>query len=135
MNDTELQARVREALERTDVMALSTIDEDGGPWISPVQYQSDSQLNLYFASMADARHVRNIQRDARVAVAIYNMPGPPGGNLGLQLRGHAVAMPPGSSRDGWQQFKIEPGEAWCFDSRVDRHRYRVEVPSLDQDAG
>jgi hypothetical protein len=35
MNDTELQARVREALERTDIMALSTIDEDGGPWTSP----------------------------------------------------------------------------------------------------
>jgi general stress protein 26 len=69
MNDTDLQTRVREALERTDIMALSTIDHDGGPWTSPVQYQSDSQLNLYFASMPDARHVRNIQRDARVAVA------------------------------------------------------------------
>jgi len=57
MNDAELRARVREALERTDIMALSTIDEDGGPWTSPVQYQWDSQLNLYFASMSDARHV------------------------------------------------------------------------------
>jgi Pyridoxamine 5'-phosphate oxidase len=76
MNDTDLQARVREALERTDVMALSTIDDDGGPWTSPVQYQWNSQLNLYFASMPDARHVRNIQHDTRVAVAIYNMPGP-----------------------------------------------------------
>jgi general stress protein 26 len=133
MNNTELDARVREALERTDVMALSTIDEDGGPWTSPVQYQSDSQLNLYFASMPDARHVGNIQRDARVAVAIYNMPGPPGGNLGLQIRGLA-ALETGSRHDGWQQFKIEPTEAWCFDSRVDRRRHRVDVPSLDQDA-
>jgi hypothetical protein len=135
MSNTDLQARVREALERTDVMALSTVDDDGGPWTSPVQYQSDSQLNLYFTSMPDARHVRNIQRDARVAVAISNMPGPPGGNLGLQIRGHAVAMAPGSGRDGWQRFTIEPAEAWCFDSRVDRQRHRVEVPSLDQDAG
>jgi hypothetical protein len=47
MNDTDLQTRVREALKRTDIMALSTIDQDGGPWTSPVQYQSDSQLNLY----------------------------------------------------------------------------------------
>jgi Pyridoxamine 5'-phosphate oxidase len=135
MNDIDLQARVREALERTDVMALSTIDDDGGPWTSRGQYQSDSQLNLYFASMPDARHVANIQRDARVAVAIYNMPGPPGGNLGLQIRGHAVAMPPDIGRDGWQQFKIEPAEAWCFDSRIDRQRHRVDIPSLEQDAG
>jgi general stress protein 26 len=134
MNDTELQARVRQALERTDVMALSTIDEDGGPWTSPVQYQWDSQLNLYFASMPDARHVRNIQRDARVAVAIYNMPGPPGGNLGLQIRG-AAALETGSTHDGWQRFKIEPTEAWCFDSRVDRHRHRVDISGVDHDAG
>lgn len=90
MDDTQVPARVREALERTAVMALSTIDEDGGPWTSPVQYQADSQLNLYFASMPYARHVRNIQRDPRVAVAIYHMPGPPGGNLGLQIRGSAA---------------------------------------------
>jgi general stress protein 26 len=135
MNDTDLQARVREALERTDIMALSTIDEDGGPWTSPVQYQRDSQLNLYFASMPDARHVRNIQRDVRVAVAIYNMPGPPGGNLGLQIRGLAAALAPGRGHDDWQQFKIQPTEVWCFDSRVDRHRHHVDVSGLDQDAG
>ncbi len=134
MNNTELQARVREALEHTDVMALSTIDKDGGPWTSPVQYQWDSQLNLYFASMPDARHVRNIQRDARVAVAIYNMPGPPGGNLGLQIRGAAV-LAPDSRHDGWQQFMIEPTEVWCFDSRVDRQRHRIDLSGLDQDAG
>jgi pyridoxamine 5'-phosphate oxidase-like protein len=135
MNNAELQARVREALQRTDIMALSSIDDDGGPWTSPVQYQSDSQLNLYFASMPDARHVHNIHRDARVAVAIYSVPGPPGGNLGLQVRGAAAALAPGSGHDGWQRFKIEPTEVWCFDSRVDRHRHRVEVSSLDQDAG
>jgi general stress protein 26 len=134
MNNTDLQARVRQALERTDVMALSTIDEDGGPWTSPVQYQWDSQLNLYFASMPDARHVRNIERDARVAVAIYNMPGPPGGNLGLQIRG-AAARETDSGHDGWQRFKIEPTEAWCFDSRVDRHRHRVDISDPDHDAG
>jgi hypothetical protein len=131
MNDTDLQTRVREALERTDIMALSTIDQDGGPWTSPVQYQSDSQLNLYFASMPDARHVRNIERDARVAVAIYNMPGPPGGNLGLQIRGLAAQVPPGSRHDGWQQFKIAPTEVWCFDLRTGRHRHQVDLPDLD----
>lgn len=46
MNDTELGARVREALQRTDIMALSTIDQDGGPWTSPVQFQWDSPLDL-----------------------------------------------------------------------------------------
>jgi Pyridoxamine 5'-phosphate oxidase len=130
MNHTELQACVREALERTDIMALSTIDDDGGPWTSPVQYQWDSQLNLYFASMPDARHVHNVQRDARVAVAIYSVPGPPGGNLGLQIRG-AASPAPGSGHDDWQRFKIEPIEAWCFDSRTGRQRHPVDLSDLD----
>jgi hypothetical protein len=62
MNDTELQARVRQALERTDIMALSTIDEDGGPWTSPVQYQRDSETlmdptrsGIHLRSCAPAR--------------------------------------------------------------------------------
>jgi hypothetical protein len=72
---------------------------------------------------------------ARVAVAIYHMPGPPGGYLGLQIRGLATPVPPGSGRDGWQQFKIEPAEAWCFVSRADRHRHRVDISGFDQETG
>jgi hypothetical protein len=44
-------------------------------------------------------------------------------------------VPPDSGRDGWQQFKIEPAEVWCFDSRVDRHRHRADISGLGQDAG
>src|ERR1700739_3174808 len=108
MNDTELQARVREALERTDIMALSTIDEDGGPWTSPVQYQRDSQLNLYFASTPDPRHAYNIQRDARVAVAIYSLPGPPGRQSRPADPRPRRRASTESEHDGWQQFKIQP---------------------------
>src|ERR1700691_2809488 len=92
MTGTDWQARVREALTRTEIMTLSSLDRDGGSWTSPVQYQWDSQLNLYFASMPDARHVGTLRRDARVWAAIYSFPGPPGGNLGLQLRGIATAI-------------------------------------------
>jgi hypothetical protein len=41
--------------------------------------------------MPDGRHVHDIERDARVEVAIYNVPGSPGGILGLQIRGVATA--------------------------------------------
>jgi general stress protein 26 len=85
-------AQVHEALTRTDIMALATLDDDGGSWTSPVQFRYDASLHLYFASLPDTRHVRNIHRDPRVSAAIYSYPGPPGGNLGLQIRGRAVAM-------------------------------------------
>jgi hypothetical protein len=40
-----------EALTRTDIMAPTTLDDDGGSWISPVQFQYDASLHLYFASL------------------------------------------------------------------------------------
>jgi len=122
-------AQVQEALSRTDTMALATLDEDGGSWTSPVQFQHDASLHLYFASLPDARHVRNLQRDPRVSAAIYSYPGPPGGNLCLQIKGTAKpsAASPRAQPDGWQHFTITPDEAWIFDSRIDRHRHAIDL--------
>jgi general stress protein 26 len=127
-------AQVQEALARAEIMALATLDEDGGSWTSPVLFEHDAGLHLYFASLADARHVRNIQRDPRVSAAIYSYPGPPGGNLGLQIKGTAEPADDSSSTqsDGWQRFRITPDEAWLFDSRNDRQRRPIDLP---QDAG
>ncbi len=72
----DLNARVREALGRTEILALSTLGPDG-PWTSPVQFRFN--LELFFLSMREAKHVQNITQDARVSVAIYSHPGPPGG--------------------------------------------------------
>ena len=43
-------AQVHGALARTDIIALATLDEDGGSWTSPVQFHYDASLHLYFAS-------------------------------------------------------------------------------------
>jgi general stress protein 26 len=111
---------------------LATLDDDGGSWTSPVQFQYDASLHLYFASLPDARHVRNIHRDPRVSAAIYSYPGPPGGNLGLQIKGTAepVAASAGAPSDGWQHFTITPAEAWLFDSRSDRQRHLIDIAGL-----
>jgi Pyridoxamine 5'-phosphate oxidase len=86
MADADLNARVKEALERTEIMALSTIGPDGS-WTSPVQFRYNEKLELSFVSMSDTKHAQNILEDPRVSVAIYSFPGPEGGNLGLQIKG------------------------------------------------
>jgi nitroimidazol reductase NimA-like FMN-containing flavoprotein (pyridoxamine 5'-phosphate oxidase superfamily) len=68
-------------LERTPIMALSTVGPDGS-WTSPVQFAYNEKLELSFMSMPDTKHVQNILKDPRVSAAIYSFPGPPGGNLG-----------------------------------------------------
>ena len=121
------RARADEALQRSTILALSTVEEDGGSWTCAVQFQHDGDLVLSFLSMATTRHAANIERDPRVSAAIWSEPGPPGGNLGLQLRGTAHRV--GRAGSGWQQFVVQPEEVWCFDSRVDRERHAVDVPA------
>lgn len=116
--------RAREALERTDIMVLATVDRQSGTWISPVQLHASASVDLTFLSRPDTRHGQDIDLDSRVGLSVYSWPGPEGGNLGLQVAGDAVAS--GEASGGWQQYTIHPTEVWCFDSRVDHDRHRVD---------
>jgi general stress protein 26 len=130
MANTDLNTQVKEALERTEIMALSTIGEDGS-WTSPVQYHHDEKLNLFFMSLPDSKHVQNILKDPRVSVAIYkDVPLPNGGNLGLQIKGTAKLDNADKVTEGWQHFKITPEEVWIFDSRITRERQQVNLSDL-----
>jgi general stress protein 26 len=137
MADADLNARVKEALERTEIMALSTIGPDGS-WTSPVQFRYNEKLELSFVSMSDTKHAQNILEDPRVSVAIYSFPGPEGGNLGLQIKGKANDVTGQSGTDEavassetWLRFRIVPEEVWCFDSRVfGGKRQRVNLSDL-----
>jgi Pyridoxamine 5'-phosphate oxidase len=117
--------RAEEALGRTGIMVLATVDADSGTWTSPVQFQTGGNFELTFLSHPGTRHGRNIERDPQVAVAIYSWPGPAGGNLGLQITGRAQAE--GNGAGEWQRFVIHPSEVWCFDSRVDHERHRIDT--------
>ena len=48
------ERRAKEALERTDIMALSTIGLDG-PWTAPVQDRYNERLDLFFLSISACR--------------------------------------------------------------------------------
>jgi general stress protein 26 len=125
MNDN-LNASVKEAFDRTVIMALSTIGPDGS-WTCPVHYQHNDELELFFMSMPDTKHVENIHADPRVSVAIFSPPGPDGEKLGLQIKGTATDLGPDATHGDWHNFKITPEEVWCLDSRISRQRQRVEL--------
>lgn len=125
MND-DLKASVKEALDRTVIMALSTIGSDGS-WTCPVHYHYNEELELFFMSLPDTKHVENIYADPRVSVAIFSPPSPTGEKLGLQIKGIATDLGPDDTHGDWHNFKITPEEAWCLDSRISRQRQRVEL--------
>lgn len=70
-----------QAIERTHFMALST-SNNNKPWVCPVYFIYDADLNLYFRSSLSTRHMKNIRANNRVAIAIYP---------GSSLPGHKVA--------------------------------------------
>lgn len=121
-------ARVREALDRTDIMVVSSLRTDGSPWSWPVQFRHTGRpgggMDLRFSSLPTADHVEHLAADPRVAVAVFAVPGPPGGNLGLQLAGRAEQVSEGG---GWLQFRIQVQECHCFDSRVSRQPQPVDL--------
>lgn len=62
--------KIKEALDRSEFMALGTVDAEG-VWTCPVVFSYDEKCNLYFISRLGTRHAQNIEQDPRVSVAIY----------------------------------------------------------------
>lgn len=131
MSSIDWSAKVKQALERTDIMSLSTVGDDGS-WTSPVQYAYNPSMELSFLSKMDTKHVANILKDPRVSLAIYKPePFPEGHNLGLQIIGIAKHVSEGKNDpDGWQKFVITPKEVWCFDSRISDQRKKIDLKTL-----
>lgn len=125
----DLKASVKEALDRTKIMALSTIGSDGS-WTCPVHYHYNDELELFFMSLPDTKHVENIYVDPRVSVAIFTPPGPDGEKLGLQIKGKATDLDSDDAHGDWHNFKITPEEVWCLDTRISRQRQLVELSTF-----
>lgn len=130
---SDWNARIKEALERTDIMALSTVDENGNSWTAPLQYSYNSKLELSFVSMMDTKHVQNILKHPQVSVAIYHPEAVSGGgHIGLQIAGTAKAAS-SKSDGGWHTFTIVPDEVWCFNSKISHEREKVDLRELNLD--
>ena len=71
MTDFNWKKYIKEALDRTEFMALATVGNDGGS-VCPVQFSYDEKNNLYFKSMPNSRHMRHIKEHPEVSVATFS---------------------------------------------------------------
>ena len=67
MSDEEL----REFLSQPLIADIVTLNKDGSPQITPVDYYFDGTY-LYFSTTTDRAKGRNVKRDNRIAVCIRN---------------------------------------------------------------
>ena len=145
MKNFDWNKHIKEALDRTEFMALSTVGEDGS-WVCPLQFSYDEKLTLYFKSMPNSKHMQNIRGNPETSVAIFSTTRLPDRNVtGIQLKGKAtilhmredvkVAAKYHYSRSKpnidytqridehldedavWNFVKFVPDEAWYFDTR------------------
>lgn len=159
MENVDWNLKVEEALDRTEFMAISTVGPEGS-WTNPVAFTYNEKADLFFISMMDALHVKNILANSQISGAIFKTERFAEGDvLGLQIKGECVHLTDKeeiveaasyyfgrrasndefriktSEKSGedalWQFFKITLTELWCFDSRVfGEKRERVDLSLL-----
>jgi hypothetical protein len=81
---------VRSIVETNTYLTLSTTSGNR-PWCAPVQYVADEDLNLYFVSLPESRHMSDIESNPSVAVTIFDSQQPPFTSRGVQIEGTADA--------------------------------------------
>ncbi|WP_199432986.1 PPOX class F420-dependent oxidoreductase [Qaidamihabitans albus] len=65
----------RNLLDGRNFATVSTVDPDGGPQSSVVWYRRDGDTIL-FSVTSDKRKARNLRRDPRISVAVFDIENP-----------------------------------------------------------
>lgn len=71
MTETSDQEIVKAILKRNRYLVLSTTDGKT-PWVAPLEYVMDDDSSFYFFSTESSRHVRDLERNEAVAVAVFD---------------------------------------------------------------
>lgn len=71
MPDTTNIDLVEEIVKKNRYLTLSTTD-GRAPWIAPLEYMFDDELNFYFLSLESSRHAQHLRKNEKVAVAIFD---------------------------------------------------------------
>lgn len=122
-------------LRRNRVVVLGTTD-GAHPWVAPLEYMTDEDLNLYFFSPTETRHVQHLEANANVAATVMDHKQPivaPTATLflnGVQMECTATRVPPDGMTDALKtaaegsDISIPPYSAFKIIPR------RVYVPSF-----
>ena len=122
-------------LRRNRVVVLGTTD-GAHPWVAPLEYMTDEDLNLYFFSPTETRHVQHLEANANVAATVMDHKQPivtPTATLflnGVQMECTATRVPPEGMTDALttaaegSDISIPPYSAFKIIPR------RVYVPSF-----
>jgi uncharacterized protein YhbP (UPF0306 family) len=143
--DFATKAWVGALLRRNRVVVLATTD-GAKPWVAPLEYMTDEDLNLYFFSPTETQHVQHLEANATVAATVMDHTQPivtPTATVflnGVQMECTATRIPPEGMTDAlktaaegsdisippYSAFKIVPHRVYV-PSFQDGVHLRIEV--------
>lgn len=119
----------REILAENLVGSIATINDDGSPWVTPVHIFSDEKA-VYWFSLEDKQHSRNIERDARVSLTLFS-PDASRGPKGVYVNGTAEKLDETATAEAKQLMTAKIGTVLpVFETATG---YRLPLGELDTD--
>lgn len=98
--EKDLPVLGRDLIERILYLTLSTVDEHGQPWCSPVNTAFDADYNFYWGSAINKQHSRNICANGKAFAVIYDSSLPEGVGNAVYMVGHARELTPQTWQEG-----------------------------------
>lgn len=126
----------RNILSKIHYLTIATVCEDGSPWNSPVSASVDKELNFFWGSSPENIHSKNIQRDNRVFVVVYDSTAPEGTGEGVYMEGVAEGLAFEPDNTFVKKYKFIPERIWINDVVTDEsgeylHDIRIELNKED----
>jgi len=77
-------------------LVLGTVDDDGGPWVTPLFYAADGDSRVVWVSSPDSRHSGNLTARPAVAITLFDTHAPIGGAEAVYLEATAGLVDDGA---------------------------------------
>jgi general stress protein 26 len=88
-----LEEMARHIIDTNRYMVLGTADPDGRPRVSPVYFAPDGYDEMFWISLPESRHSRNIAERPEVSMVIFDSTAPIGGAEAVYLLATAGQVP------------------------------------------
>lgn len=128
MEERHLHSAV-EILKTFRYITIASVCEDGSPWNTPVSASCDQQLHFYWGSSPDNVHSKNVRRDNRAFVVVFDSHAPEGTGEGIYMIGKAEEL---GSEEGRavHKYRFMPERVWINDEEKNEdgtYKYDIRI--------
>jgi uncharacterized protein YhbP (UPF0306 family) len=92
MSDIDQIDKALNIINNNLYLSLASCDDNNMPWIAPLYYVTDTELNFYFHSQLNSHHAQHIKKRENVAFCIFDSTLTSRHCTGLQMTGRGVEV-------------------------------------------